>query len=238
MISNASQNQESQAEEAAQVLERFVDGTSHTNADPSDVHEPTSSLVGPGYPNMYWLGINNSLRQDEKFVLLQEIISAMPELDMVRHLYEVFVTRCQGPIGNVVHTPTFMKQAEKLCECFDFASQEAQAIALSSTISMDTLACHLLAVRMPRYRASSVCSYSLSDSLYSPSPFIPHHLYLAGLRHLWLFVWKSFERQMSISEHGGRSPCVASKEGCHYFAVRLPVYKLPSCFCSMVKKDR
>lgn len=80
---------------------------------------------------------------------------------MIHLFYDVFVTRCQGPLGNVVHTPTFMKQAKWFCGCLGFASPEAQVMALSSTITMDTLACHLLAVRMPLYRASSVCSRSL-----------------------------------------------------------------------------
>ncbi|MCJ1387246.1 hypothetical protein MMC18_000086 [Xylographa bjoerkii] len=70
----------------------------------------------------------------------------MPNLDMIHLLYEVFVTRCQGPLGNVVHTPTFMKQAGKFYGCLGLASPEAQVMALSSTISMDTLACHLLAL--------------------------------------------------------------------------------------------
>ena len=107
---------------------------------------------------MLWL-TNDPQRQGEKFVLLRDIVDAMPELDMIRLLYEVFVTRCQGPLGNVVHTPTFMKQAENFWGCLGLASPEAQVMALSSTISMDTLSCYLLAVRMP-YRASSVCSHS------------------------------------------------------------------------------
>lgn len=109
---------------------------------------------------MYWLTANDPQRQDEKLALIREIVDAMPELDMVHLLYDVFVTRCQGPLGNVVHTPTFMKQAKWFCGCLGFASSEAQVMALSSTITMDTLACHLLAVRMPLYRASSVCSRS------------------------------------------------------------------------------
>ena len=67
---------------------------------------------------------------------------------MIHLLYEVFVTRCQGPLGNVVHTPTFLKHAERSCGCLSLASPEAQVMALFNTISMDTLACHLLAVRM------------------------------------------------------------------------------------------
>jgi hypothetical protein len=149
VISNVSQNHETEAEETAQVLEHFVNRTSHTNAYPSAVFEPTLSFVAPDYPNMYWVTTNDPQRQGEKLALIREIVDAVPELDMIFLLYEVFVTRCQGPLGNVVHTPTFMKQAEKFCGCLGLASPEAQVMALSSTISMDTLACHLLAVRMP-----------------------------------------------------------------------------------------
>ena len=181
-ISNTSPTQKLEAEEAAQVLEQFVDGRSLT---PSASLQATSSFVVPDFPNKYWFTTNNPRRQDEKLALIREIVDAMPELAIIRLLHEVFVTRCQGPVGNVVHTPTFMTQAELFCGCLDLTSPEAVAMALSSTVSMDTLACHLLAVRMPLYRASSVCSHSLFDhSSYSLSPFIPHHLYLAGLLHL------------------------------------------------------
>lgn len=160
VISNASQNQETKAEDAAQVLEHFVDGTSCTNTYPSALLEPTSSLVTPDYPNMYWLINNDSQKQYEKFALIREIVDAMPELDMVRLLFEVFDTRCLGPLDNFVYTPTFMKQAEIFCGCLGIASPEVQVMTLSSTIPMDTLACHLLAVSMPLYRASGVCSRS------------------------------------------------------------------------------
>lgn len=227
VISNASQNQETEAEEAAQLLEHFVEGTSCTDAYPSAVFEPTLSFVAPDYPNMYWLTTNDLQRQGEKMALIREIVNAMPELDMIHVLYEVFVTRCQGPLGNVVHTPTFMKQAEEFYGCLGLASRKAQVMALSSTISMNTLACHLLAVRMALYHHLSVCSLSFFSSSCSHSPFIPHLLYFAGLLHLWLFVWKSSERQMYNPRRGGHSPCVAFKEGCRSFVVRLLVYKLP-----------
>ncbi|MCJ1475045.1 hypothetical protein MMC13_003705 [Lambiella insularis] len=143
---NASQNRETEAEDAAQVLEHFVDGTSRINAYPSAVREPTLSSVAPDYPNMYWSTTNDPQRQGEKLALVREIVDAMPELDMIHLLYGIFVTRCQGPLGNVIHTPTFMKQAEKFCGCLGLASLEAQVMALSSTVSMDTLGCHLLAL--------------------------------------------------------------------------------------------
>lgn len=181
VISDVSQDQETEVEEAAQVLEHFVDGTSRANAYPSAVFEPTLSIVAPDYPNIYWLTTNDLQRKSEKLALIREIVDAMPEPEMIHLLYEVFVTRCQGPLGNVVHTPTFMKQAETFCGCLGLPSPEERVMALSSAISMDTLACHLLAVRMPLYRASSVCSRSFSYSSCSVLPFIPHLLYLAGL---------------------------------------------------------
>lgn len=157
ITSNASQNQKSQADDAAQVIQRFVDGTLCHNADSSVLPASASSLVAPDYSNTYRLNINDPQRQDENFALIREIVDVMPELDMVQLLYEVFVTRCQGPLGNVVHTPTFMKQAETLYECFSDASPEAQAIALFNTFSMDILACHLLAVRISLHYVSNVC---------------------------------------------------------------------------------
>ncbi|MCJ1438108.1 hypothetical protein MMC27_007495 [Xylographa pallens] len=137
---------QTRVEEAAQVLEHFVDGTSHTNAYPSAVFEPTLSFMAPDYPNTYWSTTDDPQRQVEKLGLIREIVNAMPDLDIIHVLYEVFVTRCQGPLGNVTHTPTVMKQVEKLCGCLGLASREAQVMAMSSTISMDTLACHLLAL--------------------------------------------------------------------------------------------
>lgn len=143
---NASQNQEMEGNEATHLLERFVVGTFRTNAHSSAVPGPTSSSLVPEYPNTYWFTTNHPQRQTEKLSLVREIVDAMPELDVIRLLYEVFVTRCQGPLGKIVHTPTFTEQAEIFCGCLGHSSPEAQVVALSSTTSMDTLACHLLAL--------------------------------------------------------------------------------------------
>lgn len=119
--------------------------------------------MAPDYPNVYWLAIKDPQRQGEKLALIREIVDFMPEPDMIHLLCEVFVTRCQGPLGNIVHTSTFMKQVEMLCACLGLVSPEKQVMAVSSILSMDTLACHLLAVRMPPlYHVSSVCLCSLS----------------------------------------------------------------------------
>ena len=154
-ISSTSHGKDTEAEEAAQVLEQFVDGTSRTNA------YPTLPCVAPDYPDTYWSTTNDPQRQGEKLALIREIVDAMPELDIIHVLTEVFVTRCQAPLGNVVHTPTFLAQAEDFRACLGLASPEARVMALSSIISMPTLACHLLAVRMPTSHASVVYLHSL-----------------------------------------------------------------------------
>ena len=166
------------------MLEHFVNGTSHIHAYPSIVFEPATSLVAPDYPMMYWSTTNNSQTHYEKLTLIREIVDSIPELDVIQALHEVFVTRCQGPLGNIVHTPTFMGQAKDFCSCLGLDSVEAQVSALSNTFSMDTLATHLLAVRMLVNHASNVCSHHLSTSLCSLSPFIRVHLYLGGLPQL------------------------------------------------------
>ena len=184
VLRGPSQLPEQVAEEAAQALEHFVNEASHIHAYPSTALEPAISSVAPDYPITYWSTTNNPQRHHEKLTLIREIVDSMPELDLIHALHEVFMTRCQGPLGNTVHTPTFMRQAEDFCGCLGFDSAEAQVLALSSTISMDTLASHLLAVRMPLHHEPSVCSRPFSTSLCSLSPFIPIHLYLDGLPQL------------------------------------------------------
>lgn len=108
------------------------------------------------------MALHNSVYvQDEKFALIRDVVNAVPELDLIYLLYEGFVTRCPGSLGNVVHVPIFLKQAKVFCGCLVLVPSEAQVLALSNTISMDTLACHLLAVRMSFSRALSVFSHSL-----------------------------------------------------------------------------
>ena len=133
---------------------------------------------------MYWLSTDDLQRQSEKLTLLREIVDAIPKPSMINHLYEVFVIRCQGPLGNVVHTQTFLEQAEVFCGCLSIASPEGQVMALSSAIPMDTLACLLLAVRMSLQCTQAYTHISLSSSSCSLSLFTPRHLYLVGLLHL------------------------------------------------------
>lgn len=150
--SNSPPTQETEAEEAARALENFIDGPSCTDAYPSAMLEPTLPTVAPDHYNAYWLNRNDPQSQNEKFGLIREIVDAMLEQDIIRLLYEVFITRCQSPLGNVIHTPTFLKQAEKLYSCLSQGSPEAQVMALYNTVSMDELACHLLAVRISTQR--------------------------------------------------------------------------------------
>ena len=89
--------------------------------------------------------------------LYQETVDSLPAVDLIHHLYEVFITRCQGPLGNVIHTPTFVLQAEVLCSCLESTSREEKVMTLWE-IPFDTLACHLLAVRMLSIRARNLCS--------------------------------------------------------------------------------
>ena len=163
VISNAILSQHVEAEEAIHLLEHFADETSRGDAYPSGVLEPTAASVGLDYPNVYWSAHESSQRHNDKTAVIRGIVDAVPELDMIRHLNEVFVTRCQGPLGNVVHESTFLEQAEVFCGCLGLASPELRVVALSSTFSMDALACHLLAVRIP---------HTLVNELELTSPFL------------------------------------------------------------------
>lgn len=127
------EEEEPEVEETAQILEHFVDV----------IPIPTESAdVAPDIPNRYWV-TQDPQRHDQKFALIRDVVHALPEWNIIQLLYEVFVTRCQGPLGNVVHTPSFMKQADQLRHCLSMASPNA---AIASTLSLDSLAGLLLAV--------------------------------------------------------------------------------------------
>lgn len=148
LTSNTPAAYATEAEEAARALDHFIEGTPASNLTPLSASGPTFSSVTPDFPNLYWEASNDPRRQNSKEELLREIVGALPEPEMIQHLDQVFVTRCQAPLGNIVHTPTFLRQSERLCKCLAFPSAREQAAELSSHIPMDTLACHLLAVRM------------------------------------------------------------------------------------------
>ncbi|KAL8947919.1 MAG: hypothetical protein Q9222_005844 [Ikaeria aurantiellina] len=143
---NPSEHEGAEVEEAAQILEQFVDGTSRTPFLSSNFGGTTLDFMTPDYPNTVWPTGNNPRGYDESRELLREILDSLPDADMIRHLYKIFITRCQAPIGNVVHIPTFMEHTEKLCSRLHLPSPEARVEALSETIPIDLLSCHLLAV--------------------------------------------------------------------------------------------
>ncbi|KAJ5491656.1 hypothetical protein N7539_003223 [Penicillium diatomitis] len=136
---------EAEAEETMQLLEHFVDGPPRASASLPALVGPTSLSVAPDFPNRHWEN-NDPKRQGEKLTLIQEIVDAMPELETMHALFEIFVTRCQGPLGNVVHTPSFMKQVEQFSKCLHLASSDSRVLAISSTVTMESLGCFLLAL--------------------------------------------------------------------------------------------
>lgn len=107
----------------------------------------TAPMVAPDLSNPYWQETNNVDRQMTKEALLNEIVDVLPDRDMIQRLHEVFVTRCQGPLCNVFHTPTFLKQADVLYTQLGLFSPQIPPRASFTAIPMDLLAFHLLAVR-------------------------------------------------------------------------------------------
>ncbi|KAI4221580.1 MAG: hypothetical protein LQ349_007811, partial [Xanthoria aureola] len=144
--SNVLPPEDSEAEEAVQLLDQFVDGRTSTNTNSSTTINQSSPFVAPDHLNNFWAAPCNPHREAEKFALLREVIDALPGLDIIRILNDVFVTRCQGPLSNVVHTPTFLEQAEQFYSCLDVSSPDGHVLALYHKIPMDKLACHLLAL--------------------------------------------------------------------------------------------
>lgn len=138
------ENDEPDVEEAAQILEHFVD----------EIPLPVRSAgVAPDMPNRYW-ETQDPQRDDKKRALVRDIIKALPEWDVIQTLYEVFVTRCQGPLGNVTHVPSFLNQVDQLGHCLKMTSPE---VSVAIMLSMDSLACLLLAVPLSfRLNASNV----------------------------------------------------------------------------------
>ncbi|KAJ5574186.1 uncharacterized protein N7459_008613 [Penicillium hispanicum] len=141
--SNDAKINETEAESTADLLEQFFEGRSTTNV--VSTVGPNLSCVAPDFPNLYW-DSDDPQKQSEKWKLMKETIDVLPDEDMIAHIYEVFITRCQGPLGNIVHTPTFLAQAKTLYECLSLPSTEEKATALLVSITMDMLACHLLAL--------------------------------------------------------------------------------------------
>ncbi|KAJ5664632.1 hypothetical protein N7462_011445 [Penicillium macrosclerotiorum] len=113
---NQTTSEDTEVEDTAQVLEHFVD----------DVPLPSfnASTIASDFPNHYWV-TPDPHRHEQKLALIREIMHALPDWELVGVLYEVFITRCQGPLGNVRPLPE---------------------TAIASTLSMDQLAGLLLAL--------------------------------------------------------------------------------------------
>ncbi|RAK74665.1 putative C6 transcription factor [Aspergillus fijiensis CBS 313.89] len=136
----ANGDSELEAEETAQLLEHFVEGIPCSSSVAA-----TPMSVAPDFLNRYW-SATDPKRHGEKLALIREMVDVLPEWEVIHVLFEVFVTRCQGPLGNVVHTPTFMAQAALFGNCFNLASADERASAIASAITMETLGCYLLAL--------------------------------------------------------------------------------------------
>lgn len=183
---NALTHTRSDVEDTARVLESLADETTLKDAHILVGNKHENPMVAPDNLNSYW-SADGLQRRDEQLALIREIVDALPKPDMIRHLYEVFTTRCQGPLLNVVHTPTFLEQAEELCFCLSCGNeQEQQVMMLWDKISVDTLAGHLLAVGVPQRSTSNQCSRSRSYSWFSRSPSIRPRQYMAGLLRIFL----------------------------------------------------
>ncbi|KAJ5263199.1 hypothetical protein N7478_010804 [Penicillium angulare] len=130
---NSKKEEQPEVEETALALEHFVDVTPFRTE---------SEGVAPDIPNPYWV-TQSPHRDKQKFELIRDVIQTLPEWDVIQTLYEIFVIRCQGPLGNVVHTPSFMKQADQLSQCLNSPYPDA---AIATTIPLDSLAVLLLAL--------------------------------------------------------------------------------------------
>ncbi|KAL8669446.1 MAG: hypothetical protein Q9168_005963 [Polycauliona sp. 1 TL-2023] len=115
------------ANEAAQLLEQLIDDATDLAPYPSTTDNPNSSIVAPDRPNTFWSATTDPQRQALQFALLRDIVDALPELDVIHLLNQMFVIRSLGPLGNVFHRPTFLKLAEKFEGCFlELSSPDAQ----------------------------------------------------------------------------------------------------------------
>lgn len=128
------------------ALENFVEGTPRVNLSTLMPHGSVPApSIAPDYPNKYWErpGFGS---ENEKSILIQEMLHSLPEEDVVSHIYDVFVTRCQGALGNIFHTPTFLKDAARLRSWISSQAVAPETQGAQSPFSMETLGCFLLAV--------------------------------------------------------------------------------------------
>ncbi|KAJ6166493.1 hypothetical protein N7470_001940, partial [Penicillium chermesinum] len=134
-------------EEAARTLDNFIDDTVHAYfSRPSGAGPGTKPGVSPDYPNMYWESKDRPFKDPAREALVQEVVTVLPEPELIRQLYGVFATRCQAPLGNVFHTPTFLQAAETLYLESETLADKARH--LSSTFTMEEISCFLLALML------------------------------------------------------------------------------------------
>ncbi|PWY66012.1 hypothetical protein BO70DRAFT_346152 [Aspergillus heteromorphus CBS 117.55] len=136
----------SEARDTVQLLEDLVDGSLLEPVPHAAGGHSESSPIADDPLNPYWCSASGPQRQDEKLALLREIVDQMPGPDLISALYDAFVTRCQGSLGNIIHTPTFLDQANGLYECLICPSAEQNALLMSERISMEMLSCLLMAL--------------------------------------------------------------------------------------------
>ncbi|KAJ5684250.1 uncharacterized protein N7477_000595 [Penicillium maclennaniae] len=121
---NTQATEATEAEHTAELLESFVEGALQTQAH--DLSSSTGcvsqSMVAPDYPNPKWTHTGYS----QRLKLMRDVIDKLPAENVIRALHETFLTRCQAPLGNIIHTPAFEQQAQSLCDCLIQASPEAR----------------------------------------------------------------------------------------------------------------
>lgn len=112
-------------------------------------------MASDGYNGYYPLKLNTTdpfNRREGKIKLLNDILEALPPEDMTRALSECFVTRCQAPLGNIVHAPLFLGITDRLWKELNRACDDEPAFEiLNHEYSLDVLACILIAVGYPGF---------------------------------------------------------------------------------------
>lgn len=105
-------------------------------------------VVAPENLNSHWL-IDGLRGRQAQVDLKHQIIDARPKPEMLRHVFRIFATRCEGPLFDVFYTQTFLGQAEDLYFCSGCSGDQEQQITImryaclpppSSTIATRTYA--------------------------------------------------------------------------------------------------
>ncbi|KAL8992393.1 MAG: hypothetical protein Q9169_007136 [Polycauliona sp. 2 TL-2023] len=91
------------SDEAAQLLEQLMDESTDATTYSSTIGHLDPPLVTPDRPNAFWLASKDQQRQAMQFTMLRDIVDALPELDMIRLLNQIFVIRPQLMLGLAFH---------------------------------------------------------------------------------------------------------------------------------------